>query len=134
VDAASAARAWVEAWAQAWPAADAARVASRYAVGARFHSHPFRDHQAPGEYAAWAFSEQAAAECRFGEPVVDGDRAAVDWWAVVTGRGGGEETLAGTSLLRFGGDGLVVEQRDVWAAEEGRRELPHWARRPDPGA
>jgi hypothetical protein len=60
-------------------------------------------------------------------PVVDGDRAAVDWWAVVTGADGSVETLAGTSLLRFSDEGLVVEQRDVWASATGRVELPLWA-------
>jgi hypothetical protein len=38
------------------------------------------------------------------------------------------ETLAGTSLLRFGESGLVIEQRDVWAGSDGRVELPLWAR------
>ena len=81
----------------------------------------------PAEYAAWAFADQAAAECRFGAPVVDGARAAVDWWAVVTSAAGSVETLAGTSLLEFDDGGLVVEQRDVWAAQAGRHDLGHWA-------
>jgi hypothetical protein len=98
-----------------------------YAEGAVFYSHPFRARQAPRDYVAWAFEDQAEAECRFGEPVVAGDRAAVDWWAVVTARDGSVETLAGMSLLRFDGEGLVVEQRDAWAVEPGRRELPDWA-------
>jgi hypothetical protein len=37
------------------------------------------------------------------------------------------ETVAGTSLLRFAADGQVIEQRDAWAVEPGRRDLPHWA-------
>jgi hypothetical protein len=84
----------------------------------------------PAEYVAWAFAEQVAAECRFGAPIVDGARVAVDWWGVVTSRDGTVETLAGTSLLRFDDRGLVVEQRDVWAAQEGRDELGHWASEP----
>lgn len=83
--------------------------------------------QAPAEYVAWAFAEQAGAECRFGEPVVAGDRAAVDWWAVITFVDGTVETIAGTSLLRFDPEGLVIEQRDAWAAEPGRHDLPAWA-------
>jgi hypothetical protein len=31
-------------------------------------------------------------------------------------------------LLRFGPDGRVVEQPDAWAGEQGRSELPGWAR------
>ena len=123
-----AARRWAEVWADAWPAADVDAVSALYADDAVFYSAPFRDRQAPRDYVAWAFSDQAEAECRFGEPLVEGDRAAVDWWAVMTSRDGSVESIAGTSLLRFDAAGLVVEQRDVWAIEPGRRELPDWAR------
>ncbi len=128
VDTASAARAWVDGWSLAWPAGDVETVAGLYADDAVFYSHPFRERQPPREYAAWAFAEQQEAECRFGEPVVHGDRAAVDWWAVISAHDGSVETLAGTSLLRFGVDGRVIEQRDAWAAEAGRRDLSDWAR------
>jgi ketosteroid isomerase-like protein len=128
VDATAAARAWVEAWDRAWPAGDIELVVALYAADCLFYSHPFREQQAPRDYIVWAFAEQTSAECRFGDPIVEGDRAAVDWWAVMTGHDGAEESIAGTSLLRFGADGLVVEQRDAWALESGRRELPDWAR------
>jgi hypothetical protein len=98
-----------------------------YAPDATFYSHPFRAPQGPAEYAAWAFADQQAAQCRFGEPVVDGARAAVDWWAVVTSIDGSLQSLAGTSLLRFDDDGRVVEQRDAWADADGHHELPAWA-------
>jgi hypothetical protein len=123
-----AARRWADVWQRGWPAADVEAIAALYADGAVFYSHPFRDRQAPREYVEWAFSEQAEAECRFGEPIVDGDRAAVDWWAILTGTDGAVESIAGTSLLRFDEEGMVVEQRDVWAIEPGRRDLADWAR------
>jgi hypothetical protein len=47
---------------------------------------------------------------------------------VIASASGELETLAGVSLLRFGGDGRVVEQRDVWAAAPGRIDVPLWAR------
>jgi ketosteroid isomerase-like protein len=122
-----AARRWAEVWAEAWPAADVDAVSALYAEDAVFYSAPFRDRQAPRDYVAWAFADQAGAECRFGEPLVEGDRAAVDWWAVMTSQDGSIESIAGTSLLRFDAAGLVVEQRDVWAIEPGRRDLPDWA-------
>jgi SnoaL-like domain len=127
VETTAAARRWAEVWSRAWPRADADAIAALYADHAIFYSHPFRAPQTPAEYVAWAFGEQVEAECRFGEPVAVDDRAAVDWWAVITDRDGGRQTVAGTSLLRFNADGLVVEQRDVWADESGRRELPDWA-------
>jgi hypothetical protein len=103
-------------------------ISALYADGAVFYSHPFRARQAPRDYVVWAFEDQAEAECRFGRPIVSGERAAVDWWGVLTARDGSVETIAGTSLLRFDADGLVVEQRDAWALEAGRHELPDWAR------
>ena len=102
-------------------------IAALYADGAVFYSHPFREREVAREYVAWAFAEQTAAECRFGEPVVDASLAAVDWWAVITSPDGTVQSLAGTSLLRFDESGLVVEQRDAWGVEDGRRELPDWA-------
>ncbi len=128
MDARDAARRWAETWAAAWPAADVDSIAALYAEDAVFVSHPFREHQPARGYVEWAFSEQVAAECRFGEPVVDGERAVVGWWAAVTGQDGAVETLAGTSLLRFSVEGLVVEQLDAWARASGRVELEHWAR------
>ena len=124
-----AARRWVDVWSRAWPDADAAAIDSLYAQDAVFYSHPLRPPQCPREYAEWVFGEQLHAECRFGEPIVSGDRAAVDWWGVITAHDGTVETVAGTSLLRFGLDGLVLEQRDAWGGEPGRRELPAWAQR-----
>ena len=117
-------------WADAWPSADTDAIAALYAPDAAFWSHPFREAQVPHEYAAWAFADQGAAECRFGSPVVQDDRAAIDWWAVVTSVDGTIETLAGTSLIRFDATGLVVEQRDVWAAQTGLHELIPWAPEP----
>jgi hypothetical protein len=127
VDSSTAARRWVETWTRAWPVADVDAVAALYAPDAVFYSHPFRDRQSPEEYVRWAFEDQAEAECRFGQPLVQGDRAAVDWWGAITARDGSIQTVAGTSLLRFGEDGLVVEQRDAWGERDGRHELPEWA-------
>jgi hypothetical protein len=127
VGSAEAARRWAHVWSRAWPAADVEAIDALYARNAVFYSHPFRERQGPKEYVKWAFADQKEAECRFGEPLVSGDRAAVDWWAVVVAPDDTVETLAGTSLLRFDDDGRVVEQRDAWAGEPGRRELPDWA-------
>ena len=128
MDTHTAARAWADTWEQAWRVGDVELVSALYAERCLFYSHPFREPEPPRDYVVWAFAEQASADCRFGTPVVEGDRAAVDWWAVIAGVDGGEETIAGTSLLRFAADGLVVEQRDAWAVEPGRRDLRDWAR------
>jgi hypothetical protein len=124
---------WRDTWQRAWPAQDVDAVRSLYGAHAVFRSHPFRDPHVGSEgaagYASWAFaSEEAPAECRFAAPVVDGERATCEYWAVVRSEGR-EQTIAGVSVIRFGADGLVASQRDYWAVEEGRRDPPEeWGR------
>jgi ketosteroid isomerase-like protein len=125
MDGEAAARAWIDAWSRAWPARDVDGIAAVYADEARYASHPFRAVETARSYASRAFGEETLLEVRFGEPVVAGDRAAVEYWAVVEADGG-QTTVAGASLLRFGADGRVVEHRDYWDQVEGRREPPPW--------
>ena len=66
MDTAAAARAWVEAWERAWPTGNVEALECVYDEAAVFYSHPFREQQAPRDYATWAFAEQASAVCRFG--------------------------------------------------------------------
>ena len=122
METADAARRWAAEWQRAWEEHDSERVAALYAEGASFRSAPFRDVQDPRAYAEWAFADEDSAEPHFGEPIVSGDRATVEWWAVSSSNAK-EETLAGVSLLRFDESGLVVDQRDYWDVAEGRREL-----------
>ena len=110
-----AAERWRETWERCWRAHEADEIVALYAEGAHFQSHPFRDRQAPRDYIEPTLAEEESAECEFGEPIVDGDRAAVAWSAEAKLKDGGAEKLAGVSLLRFDADGLVTEQRDFWA-------------------
>jgi SnoaL-like domain len=116
VETREAAERWVEVWARGWRAGEADEVVALYADGAYFQSHPFREAVAPANYIVPTLAEEESAECEFGEPVVDGQRAAVEWSAETKLREGGRERLAGVSLLRFNEDGLVIEQRDFWAS------------------
>jgi ketosteroid isomerase-like protein len=128
VETGAAARRWIEGWAVAWPAADVDAVAALYAEDAVFRSQPFRERQSPRAYAAWAFSEQDEAECWFGEPVIAGDRAVIEYWGIVSYQGR-DETIAGVAMIRFRPDGLVAEQHDYWNAQEGRVQPPEgWGR------
>jgi hypothetical protein len=114
-DAREAAERWRLTWARGWHGHDPEAIVGLYAEDAYFRSHPFRDPQQPRDYVEPTFAEEAWADCEFLEPIVDGDRAAVEWRAEVKLKDGSTENLAGVSLLRFGADGLVTEQRDFWA-------------------
>ncbi len=119
MDTGDAARRWIEGWLRGWRALDPEPIVALYAEDCFFLSQPFREPQAPRDYVESALAEEDRAEPWFGEPVVDGDRAAVEWRAYVR-ENGRDVTIAGTSLLRFRDDGLCVEQRDAWAVQEGR--------------
>jgi hypothetical protein len=115
MDAREAATRWRDVWERGWREHETGEILGLYAEGATLQSHPFREPVAPAEYIGPTLGEEVSAECWFGEPLVDGDRAAVEWSAETQLKDGGTEKLAGVSLLRFDADGLVVEQRDFWA-------------------
>ena len=124
-----AARRWAETWERGWREHDVDAIEALYAENAVHYSAPFRE---PGRgpsgvraYVEWAFADEERAEVWFDEPVVAGDRAAVAWWAV-SSTTGGDESLAGVSMLRFGTDGLVLDQHDYWNMEPGHH-APHAA-------
>jgi hypothetical protein len=116
VDTREAANRWRETWERGWRTHEPAEIVALYPEGAHFQSHPFREATTPRDYIEPTLAEEESAECKFGEPIVDGDRAAVEWSAETKLKDGGTEKLAGVSLLRFNLDGLVTEQRDFWAS------------------
>jgi hypothetical protein len=61
---------------------------------------------------------------RFGTPVVQGDRACVEYWAWFLDQDGTAMTLAGCAMARFDPDGRISEARDYWHLEEGHRTPP----------
>lgn len=116
MDTREAANRWRETWERGWRAQESAEILALYAEGAYFLSHPFREPQSPRDYIEPTLAEEESAECEFLEPIVEGDRAVVEWRAETKLKDGGAEKLAGVSLLRFDDDGLVGEQRDFWAS------------------
>ena len=118
MEARAAAERWRDVWGRGWRAGEADEIVALYAKGAHFQSHPLRQAVEPADYIVPTLAEEESAECEFREPIVDGDRAAVEWSAETKLKTGGAERLAGVSLLRFDDDGLVVEQRDFWAGAE----------------
>jgi hypothetical protein len=116
-DAETPARRWVEAWTRAWPARDPEPIAALYSESASYRALAFREpdlgHEGVRRYLTETFAAEEDVECRFGEPIVSGSRAAVEWWAswVEDGR---PLTLAGVTVLRFDARGKVIDQRDYW--------------------
>ncbi len=122
-----AARRWAATWQQGWEALDTEAIVALYATDATLSTEPFREpyrgRDGVRAYVSRVFAEEEEPEVHVGAPIVDGDRAAVPWWASLR-ENGTDTTLAGTSLLRFDADGLVVEQWDTWNLAHERRSPP----------
>ena len=121
------ARAWIERYRRAWEEADVDGFVRLFTEDAIYHSHPFREphvgHDGIRAYLGNATGTQEQVEVRFGEPIVEGNRAAAEWWATMDDSDdGGEVTLPGCLVLRFAADGRCEELREYWHLEQGRRE------------
>ena len=121
---------WAERYQRAWERDDPDAAAALYSPNCDFRSAPFSAPEPPIEYTRRVYPEARAEDVHFGEPVEEGNRAAVEWWAVLVTPGGEEQTIAGCSMLRFDDEGLVVVARDYWHLEPGRDlgPSPGWGR------
>ena len=122
-----AARRWASVWQGAWEALDIESIVALYGEDAVLSTAPFRaPYRGPDgvrSYVARVFGEEERPRVRMGEQIVEGDSAAIPWWATLREEGI-DVTLAGTSLLRFDASGLVVEQWDTWNVTQGHHDPP----------
>jgi hypothetical protein len=117
------ARTWAATWSTSWPRKDKGAIAALYADSATYRALAFREPRSGiagvNGYLEVVFGEEDEIECWFGDPIVDGDRAAVQWWASWV-----EEaqavTMAGVTILRFDDEGKVSEHRDYWNQIDSR--------------
>ena len=127
MDAETAARRWADTWSRAWPQRDTEAIAALYADTAVYRVPAFREPDlglaGVRRYLNEQFPVEENIECRFGQPIVSGERAAVEWWASWIERGQ-ELSYAGVTVLRFDSQGQVVEHRDYYNYVE-RREPPY---------
>ena len=94
------ARRWADGYQLAWEADDPVAAAALYHPDCVFRSAPFREPELPIDYTTRVYPEARAEDVRFGEPVEEGDRAAVEWWATLVLPNGEEQAIAGCSVLR----------------------------------
>jgi SnoaL-like domain len=118
---------WLAGYRKAWMDRDADAAAALFTENASYRVQPYEEaHVGPaGVHAYWAgvTATQDAVELRYGTPVVEGNRAAVEWWVTLLSDGA-EITLAGEFMLRFDENGLCEELREYWQFAEGKLEPP----------
>ena len=121
-------RKWLDAYAAAWRARDAVSAARLFTEDALYRSSPFREPylRTEGVRAYWekATRDQRNLDLKLGTPVVEGDRVAVEWWAIMDLEGGESGTLPGCLVLLFAPDGRCRELREYWHWEGTKRQPP----------
>jgi ketosteroid isomerase-like protein len=129
---------WIEAYRRAWEQADAPAAASLFTDDAGYRAHPLQPAHTrrDGVAAYWSevTADQREVRVRFGDPIVDGDRVAVEWWTTMRA-GGDPVTLVGCLVLAFAADGRCRDLRECWNLAEGLVDpSPGWGRLDlDPG-
>ena len=132
MDAHAAADRWAATWTAAWQAHDVEAVVALYADDCVHRSTPFRPphrgRQGVRDYVTQAFAdERRIDEVRFAAPVVQDDRACVEYWASFLDPEGREMTLAGCAMVWFDAGGQITEARDYWHLQDGHQP-PTWDR------
>jgi hypothetical protein len=105
-------------------------VLSLFTEGAHYRSSPVQEpyvgHEQIRTYWRRGAGSQRRTQVRMGRPLVDGSRAAVEWWTTMVDDGE-EVTLPGCLLLRFEPDGRCSDLREYWNLETGlRKPFPGW--------
>ena len=128
---------WIEGYRRGWEENDSELLLTLFTEDASYRSSPFREpslgHKGIRAYWERAAGSQQGVEVRMGEPAVDGNVVAVEWWTTMDDADDGVVTLPGCLLLQFAPDGRCFDLREYWNVEDGRRP-PHegwgsWRRR-----
>ena len=109
--------AWLEAYRQAWEEADAHAIPGMFTQEATYRAYPLgiphTGHDAIADYWTRATAGQRDLRVHFGDPIVDGDLVAVEWWTTMHA-GGDPVTLVGCLFLTFAADGRCQALREYW--------------------
>jgi len=118
---------WIRNYSKAWLKKDAKAIASLFAEDATYQSHPFRPtnqgRKSILDYTLGALDVGEIHEVRFGKPIIEGSRAAVEYWSTMKEKVN-DVTLAGCVMLRFAKNGLCKELHDYWILQAGRVQAP----------
>jgi ketosteroid isomerase-like protein len=118
---------WLDGYRRAWIERDADGAAALFTDDALYREKafdpPFVGRDAIRGYWSTVTQGQQDVELRYGTPVVQGHRVAVEWWANLV-NDGTPVTLAGEFLLVFDRDGRCRELREYWVLTTGRVDPP----------
>ena len=113
---------WLDDYRTAWVNRDPDAAAALFTEDASYqeqpYAEPYRGRAGVHEYWTKVTATQSDIRMNYGTPIVDGERAAVEWWVTLK-NDGFELTLAGEFYLVFDQSGLVRVLREYWHFGEG---------------
>lgn len=113
---------WLDGYRDAWEGRDPDAAAALFTEDAIYQEQPYEEpYRGPAgvrEYWTKTTATHSDVVLRYGKPIIDGDRAAVEWWVTLK-NDGFELTLAGEFYLIFDESGLVRVLREYWHFAEG---------------
>ena len=119
---------WIGELEARWKGRDPEAIAELFTEQATYHQGPFGEphigRKAIAEHWAGTLSRQTDPVVWFGEPIVSGSRAGVEWWCVLHDPATGTpRNAAGCLALRFDDNGLCTHFHEYWhAAQESALE------------
>jgi len=119
---------WVETYRQAGEERDVEKAGSIFTEDATYRSFIFDEPHVGREGVRSYWSEvtatQAEVQVMMGRPIVDGPRAAVEFWTTME-NSGEEVTLVGCLLLTFDADGRCRSLNEYYEFAQGLLDPPH---------
>jgi len=119
------ASAFVDGYGRAWEAWDVPGFVDLFSEEVVYVAHPTAEtvvgRAALAKYLEKEAAEQGDVNVRMGDPVIEGDRVAAEFWVTATS-GGEKATITGCLIARLGSDGLCVRFREYWFDEPGHTD------------
>ena len=118
---------WADSYARAWVERDPRAAAELFTEDAEYRSFIFDEPHVgrDGVRSYWSEVTATQAEVRvtMGRPIVDGPRAAVEFWTTME-NSGEEVTLVGCLLLTLGDDGRCRSLNEYYEFAQGLLDPP----------
>ena len=118
---------WAQRYARAWVEMDPEAAADLFADDGSYRSFIFEEPHIgkDGVRSYWSevTSTQANVQVTMGRPIVDGPRAAVEFWTTME-NSGQDVTLVGCLLLTFDDNGRCRSLNEYYEFAEGRLDPP----------
>jgi ketosteroid isomerase-like protein len=116
------AAAFVEGYGRTWESWDFSGFVDLFSDDVVYVAHPTQEtvvgRTALASYIRKEATEQGEVSVRMGDPVIEGDRVAAEFWVTGTSERGAA-TITGCLIARLESDGRCASFREYWFDEEG---------------